>query len=267
MSYNGSGTFVINSTGQPVVTNTTISSTVFNALTADLATGLSTAICKDGQTTTTARVPFASGISTAAATPAILTNGQAVSIALTSQTVGATTLTIPDFASVVDEFTFKTKAQTMANKTLTSPTLNSPTMTTPTLGVATATSISFGGTALSVYSESSFTGTFTGNTTTPTGTFKYTVIGNFVSLQGVATTLTSNATTKSVTGAPAAIQPATQQRCYGVVSAIDNGGTESFSTAFMETNGTINLYFGPASAWTNSGTWTVRAWNMNYQRA
>lgn len=37
-----SGTFSINSTGQPVVTGTVISSTAFNALTADLATGLST---------------------------------------------------------------------------------------------------------------------------------------------------------------------------------------------------------------------------------
>jgi len=63
MSYNGSGTFQINTTGQPVVTGTVISSTAFNALTADLATGLSTAITKDGQTATTARIPFAAGIS------------------------------------------------------------------------------------------------------------------------------------------------------------------------------------------------------------
>jgi len=39
MSFNGSGVFVINSAGQPVVANTVISSTVFNALTADLADG------------------------------------------------------------------------------------------------------------------------------------------------------------------------------------------------------------------------------------
>ena len=56
MSYNGSGTFVINSTGQPVVTGTIISSTAFNALTADLATGLSTTLTKDGQTTPTANI-------------------------------------------------------------------------------------------------------------------------------------------------------------------------------------------------------------------
>lgn len=67
MSFNGSGTFVINSSGQPVVAGTTITSTAFNALTADLAVGLSTTICKDGQTTTTASIPFAQGLTTTTA--------------------------------------------------------------------------------------------------------------------------------------------------------------------------------------------------------
>lgn len=70
MSYNGSGTFNINTAGQPVVTGTVISSTAFNALTADLATGLSTAITKDGQTTTTSRILFAQGISSTLTTDA-----------------------------------------------------------------------------------------------------------------------------------------------------------------------------------------------------
>jgi hypothetical protein len=64
VSYNGSGVWTANSTGLPVVTGTTISSTMFNAFTADVATGLSTAVCKDGQQTCTQRVPFADGIST-----------------------------------------------------------------------------------------------------------------------------------------------------------------------------------------------------------
>ena len=58
MSYNGSGTFVINSAGTPYVSGTVISSTAANALNSDLATGLSTAICKDGQTTVTANIPL-----------------------------------------------------------------------------------------------------------------------------------------------------------------------------------------------------------------
>ena len=73
MSYNGSGTFQINTTGQPVVTGTIISATAFNSLTADLATGLSTAITKDGQTATTARIPFAQGITSTLITDATST--------------------------------------------------------------------------------------------------------------------------------------------------------------------------------------------------
>jgi len=100
MSYNGSGTFQINSTGQPVVTGTVISSTAFNALTADLATGLSTAITKDGQTTTTARIVFAQGVSstlvtdaTSATTGSIITAGgistqKALWVGTTSRLVG-----------------------------------------------------------------------------------------------------------------------------------------------------------------------------------
>ena len=81
--------------------------------------------------TPTLGVASATSLATSAASPLLLTNGQLVTIALTSQTVGATTLTIPDFANVVDEFVFKTKAVTMSNKTFVAP----------VLGAATATSI------------------------------------------------------------------------------------------------------------------------------
>lgn len=59
MSFNGSGVFQINTAGQPVVSGTVISATAFNALTADLATGLSTCLTKDGQTNPTANLPMA----------------------------------------------------------------------------------------------------------------------------------------------------------------------------------------------------------------
>jgi hypothetical protein len=60
MSFNGSGTFSINSTGQPVVSGTTISDTVHNALTADIATGLTNCITRDGQSPATANIPLGS---------------------------------------------------------------------------------------------------------------------------------------------------------------------------------------------------------------
>lgn len=62
---------------------------------------------------------LASGAHTiTAATPLVLVNGQNVSVAVTSQTVGATTLTVPNFASVSDTFVFVTLAQELAGKTL-----------------------------------------------------------------------------------------------------------------------------------------------------
>lgn len=98
MSFNGSGTFVINSSGQPVVANTVISSTVFNALTADLATGLSTCITKDGQTTPTANIPMGTfkftnlGVGSAATDSATLGQVQASTTKLVTVT-GTDTIT------------------------------------------------------------------------------------------------------------------------------------------------------------------------------
>ena len=98
MSFNGSGTFVINSSGQPVAANTVISSTVFNALTADPATGLSTCITKDGQTTPTANIPMGTfkftnlGVGSAATDSATLGQVQASTTKLVTVT-GTDTIT------------------------------------------------------------------------------------------------------------------------------------------------------------------------------
>lgn len=71
MAFNGSGLFNIDSTGQPVSANTLIESADFNALTADLAAGLSNCVTKDGQQTITANLPMAgfrhTGVGNAAA--------------------------------------------------------------------------------------------------------------------------------------------------------------------------------------------------------
>lgn len=95
MSFNGSGVFVVNSTGNPVVTATTISSTWANALTADLATGLTTTICKDGQSTPTANIPFGgfkvTGVGLATATGDALSYGRNATVAALTAT-GTTTL-------------------------------------------------------------------------------------------------------------------------------------------------------------------------------
>ena len=99
MAYNGSGTFLINTAGQPVVAGTVISSTTFNSLTADLATGLSTVITKDGQTTVTANIPMASfkftglGVGSAAGDSANLSQVQSTVTKLLASVSGADTVT------------------------------------------------------------------------------------------------------------------------------------------------------------------------------
>ena len=164
MSYNGSGTFQINTSGQPVVAGTVISSTAFNALTADLATGLSTAITKDGQTTTTARIPFAAGISStlttdssSVSTGSIITAGgvgvaKALYVGTTANVAGAVTLQstlgvtgVATFsaAPIYSSLTASSAVATDASKGLVSVTntgtgnnvlATSPTLVTPILG-------------------------------------------------------------------------------------------------------------------------------------
>jgi hypothetical protein len=165
MSYNGSGTFQINTSGQPVVAGTVISSTAFNALTADLATGLSTAITKDGQTTATARIPFAQGISStlttdssSVSTGSIITAGGVgivknlyvganTNIAGTLAVTGVATFSA---APIYSSLTASSAVATDASKALVSVTntgtgnnvlATSPTLVTPVLGAASATSI------------------------------------------------------------------------------------------------------------------------------
>ena len=106
MSFNGSGTFQINTAGQPVVSGTTISSTAFNALTADLATGLSTCITKDGQTTPTANIPMGNNkitglaVGTVATDAATLGQVQSTAAKLLNSVSGVDTITAAGTPSV-----------------------------------------------------------------------------------------------------------------------------------------------------------------------
>lgn len=59
MPYNGSGVFAHDGADYPAVADTVIDATKRNNIDSDIATGLSTAITKDGQTTITANLPMA----------------------------------------------------------------------------------------------------------------------------------------------------------------------------------------------------------------
>jgi len=165
MSYNGSGTFQINTSGQPVVAGTVISSTAFNALTADLATGLSTAITKDGQTTTTARIPFAAGInsslttdSSSTSTGSIITAGgvgiaKALYVGTNANVAGTLAVTgVATFSAtpIYSSLTASSAVATDASKALVSVTntgtgnnvlATSPTLVTPILGTPASGSL------------------------------------------------------------------------------------------------------------------------------
>lgn len=83
MAYNGAGVFSLVA-GNPTVTGTTITSTWANNTLSDIATGLSTCITKDGQTTITANIPMSSfkltGLGVATVTGDALSYGQAATV-------------------------------------------------------------------------------------------------------------------------------------------------------------------------------------------
>jgi len=117
MSDNGSGLFNIDSTGQPVVASTLITAATHNALTTDLATGLSNRICKDGQTTITANIPFndkkitglaAATLRTDAASLATIQDGTGVYVGTVAGTADVITLTAsPAITAYVAGQTFR----------------------------------------------------------------------------------------------------------------------------------------------------------------
>lgn len=133
MAFNGSGVFTL-AAGNPVVTGTTISSTWANTTLSDIATGLSTTITKDGQTTPTANISMGGFKITNVGTATVSTDGvplgQLGSVAqaqtgtffTTGGTTTAYTLTpTPAITSLIAGQRFNVKFN--ASNTSTSPTL------------------------------------------------------------------------------------------------------------------------------------------------
>jgi hypothetical protein len=102
MAFNGSGTYSLPA-GNPVVTGTTISSTTHNNTMTDVATALSTCVTKDGQTTVTANIPFATfrltGVGDATALQDAITAKQIQNSSVTTLSSVAGTNTVTASAS------------------------------------------------------------------------------------------------------------------------------------------------------------------------
>lgn len=271
MSYNGSGTFQINTSGQPVVAGTVISSTAFNALTADLATGLSTAITKDGQTTATARIPFAQGISStlttdssSVSTGSIITAGGAGiaknlyvgANANVAGTLGVTGVATFSASPIYSSLTASSAVATDASKALVSVTntgtgnnvlATSPTLVTPALGTPSAIVLT---NATSIPS-----GQLTGTQTIPKSTLPVGTV-----LQVVNATYTTNVTTSSSTytdtGLTATITPSSNtSKILVIVSQNGNlkGGANNTRTGLQLFRNASSLTTWEVFAnWTNT---------------
>jgi hypothetical protein len=167
MSYNGSGTFQINTSGQPVVTGTVISSTAFNSLTSDLATGLSTAITKDGQTTTTVQIPFAQGLrSTLVTDSSSISTGSAI---------------VDGGLGVAKALYVGTTANIAGATTLSGGTANGVAYLNGSKAVTTGTALAFDGTNLSVVTTGAVkvpSGTTGERPTATTGMFRFNTTGS-----------------------------------------------------------------------------------------
>jgi len=108
-----------------------------------------------------------------------------------------------------------------------------------------------------------FTATATGMTTSPTGTAKYTVNNGAVTLDLPSISGTSNATTFTLTGAPAAITPAADKDVLCRVQ--DNTGAFALGLLRVKTTGVVELYANvTGGAFTAAGTKSVAPMSVSY---
>ena len=247
MAFNGSGVFNLYTPGNPVVTATTISTTWANNTLSDLATGLSTAIAKDGQTTTTAKVPFAFGIDVSTAITTASTSFTAFAGATTLLTIGGTGATSVFAVPGTKEATNSTTgAFTVAG------------------GLAVAKKLFVGGTADIAGDFSVATSKFTVNASTGAAVFAGAVSGiTTLSASGPITSLKAHSGTLSLQPR-IQIKNATAGTTFtGRYQFVDGDGNEGWEVAtnaavgsgYLEFNegATNRAYFSPGGGLTVAG--------------
>ena len=112
-------------------------------------------------------------------------------------------------------------------------------------------------------SSGSYTATATGLTTAPTVTVYYKIRGAMVFIETRATiSATSNASSLTLTGGPAAIRPAATTG-EGVVQVFDNGNAEA-GTIAMQAGGTIEFGRISNAGFTTSGSKGCNTFSFSY---
>lgn len=289
MPFNGSGSFSPPGADFPAVANTLIESTKFNNVINDIATGLSTCITKDGQTTVTANIPFggyrltgvgAGTASTDAARVGQLQNGAGVTLGTIAGTNTITAVGSPVITAYAANQFFRfipaatnTGATTINIDALGAKNIfsNGAACVGGELVIGVPVGIFYDGTQFNVMGAalvSSTTFTLTGCTTAPTYAGKWTKRDNVVTLSFPAlfASGTSNATTKTLTGMPASIRPSGAINFSGFAS--DNGGAAVAARMVIASDGVITMYANAAAAaWTNSGTMSFEFPSMSWTTA
>jgi ribosomal protein S11 len=186
------------------------------------------------------------------------TNGTDTNCVLLISQVGAATKGAtfgPNTATALKFQTNGTVAMTIGSDQ--GITVGSPTGGDQGAGTLNAVNLYVQGVAVSTLTGS--TGTFTLGTTACSGataTARYNISGNVVQLFIPAFSGTSTATTFTLTGLPAAIQPArTQMVSVGASVFEDNSGASTAESILITAaSGTVNIYKnGNLATWTGSG--------------
>ena len=268
MSYNGTGTFNINTSGQPVVTGTTITSTAFNLLTADLANGLTTAITKDGQTTPTANIPMGgfkvTGLGAGTSATDAAQYGQLQANATTIATVtGTDTLTgsltpaLPAYATG-NLFSFVASGTNTGAATINLNSLGAKSITKKGSTALDAGDIVTGqvylieydGTRFQLLNPSNANPSVTSISFGSTGLTPSTATGGVVTVAGTLATTNGGTNLTSFTSGGALYATSTSALTTGTLP-IASGGTNSTATP---TAGGVGYGTGTAHAFTAVGT-------------
>ena len=116
----------------------------------------------------------------------------------------------------------------------------------------------------SLGAAASYTGTLTGGTTSPTAAIYYRKIGDVVTLEIPLFTVTSNATTMTITGMPAALFPVVRAKPF-ICTIENNGAGATIAVGQVEPAGTISIFKDVAGgAFTNSGVKGIFAISFSY---